>query len=650
MTTEQTPAVRGPQPGSLPTARELAGARRAGLPAFVEPQLATLVSAPPAMGYVHEMKLDGYRVLARLQRGKVRLLTRRGHDWSARFPALRRVFEALPLDSALFDGEVVVLSASGATDFQRLQNSLSAGRDEACIYYAFDLLYLLGRDLRELPLLERKRLLERTLTAVEARRGRIRYSAHDAGDGAAFLEQACRMKLEGMVSKRADAAYSSGRGRAWLKLKCQARQEFVIAGFTEPGGARSHFGALLLGEHDAAGRLQYAGRVGTGFSVRSLTELAERLRKLEQPASPFATPLPRAEARGVHWLQPKLVAEVTFAERTRDGRVRHPSFLGLREDKRAREIRAEVPAEASRSDDIEGPLARVRVTHPERVLYEDEGITKRDLAEYYAAVAPWMLPHLARRPLTLLRCPQGQGKDCFFQRHPRLGVPDSVKRLRLTERGKRVESMFVEDVEGLLGLVQAGALEVHTWGSRCGRLEHPDQLVFDLDQAEDVAWPAVVEAALALRAQLEALGLRAFVKTTGGKGLHVVAPINPRLDWQRAREFSRLLVLGLMRAEPDRYVVTASKAKRKGKIYLDYLRNARGATAVCAYSTRARPGAPVSMPLDWDELTPELRADRFTLRNVPKHLARRRADPWRDFDAARVTLNAAARRSVGMPR
>jgi bifunctional non-homologous end joining protein LigD len=639
----------------LPTTAELAGAGRATLPAFVEPQLATLVSTPPAKGYVHEMKFDGYRMLARLQRGKVRLLTRRGNDWTARFPALRQAFEALPLASALFDGEVVVLAESGASDFQRLQNSLSAGRDGACLYYAFDLLHLLGRELRPLPLLERKRLLEQTLRAAGTRRGRIRYSDHNAGDGAAFLAQACRMKLEGMVSKRADAPYSSGRGRAWLKLKCQARQEFVIGGYTEPGGARSHFGALLLGEHDAEGRLQYAGKVGTGFSARSLAELAARLRKLEQTGSPFAAPLRGAEARGVHWLQPKLVAEVAFAERTQDRRVRHASFLGLREDKLANEVATESPADggsvaATRGADAQKLPSGVRLTHPDRVLYEDQGITKRDLALYYAAVADWMLPHLRARPLTLLRCPEGQDKGCFFQRHPRLGVPASVKRLRVTERGKRVEAMFVEDLEGLLGLVQAGALEVHTWGSRCDRLEQPDQLVFDLDQAEDVAWSAVVDAARTVRSRLEALGLRGFVKTTGGKGLHVVAPITPGPEWPQVKEFCQLLVAGLMKAEPERYVVTASKAKRRGKVFLDYLRNVRGATAVCAYSTRARPGAPVSMPLDWDDLTPELRADRFTLRDVPGHIAERGADPWRDFEAARTALGATARRAVGMAR
>lgn len=634
----------------LPDLSDVQGAREAALPAFVEPQLATLVDSPPGDGYLHEIKLDGYRVLARIERGRARLLTRRGNDWTERMPSLARAFESLPVDEAMFDGEVVVLAPSGVSDFQRLQNALASGRDEACVYHAFDLLHLSGHDLRKLPLRERKRLLHETLAAVGALQGRIRFSDHEQGDAQAFLEQACKLRLEGIVSKRADAPYTSGRSRAWLKCKCHARQEFVIGGYTDPAGARSHFGALLLGVRDGEGELSYAGKVGTGFSQQSLADLHARLRKLSRSKPPFVDPPRGADARRAHWVQPKLVAEVEYAERTKDGLLRHASFRGLRQDKPASEVRDETPVELARpaegQPDPERVLARVRFTHPDRVLYADQGITKRELGLYYAKVARRMLPHLAQRPLTLVRCPEGQGKECFFQKHPSQGMPNSVHRVRIREKSASLDYMYVDDIEGLLGLVQVGALEIHTWGSRVDRLECPDQLVFDLDQAPDVPWERMIEAAHAMRERLAAIDLQGFLKTTGGKGLHVVVPIEPRLRWDVAKRFCKLLVESMVRAEPSRYLATMSKSKRKGKIFLDYLRNGRGATAVCAYSTRARPSAPLSLPIAWDELTPELRSDAFDLRSVNGRLVD--PDPWQAFEAARAPISAAARRALGM--
>jgi bifunctional non-homologous end joining protein LigD len=472
------------------------------------------------------------------------------------------------------------------------------------------------------------------------------------------------------VSKRVDAAYSSARGRSWLKVKCIKRQEFVIGGFTDPAGSRGHIGALLLGQHDEQGKLRYAGKVGTGFSAQSLRELHERLAPLERKSPPFEPPPEGLRKRGVHWLEPELVAEIAFAERTSDGMVRHASFQGLRDDKPAAEITPERPAgkagkprakrqpaaePASKSKSsrraaatLPPAIARVRITHPDRVLYPGPGITKADVALYYAQVAPYILPHLTGRPLSLVRCPEGVTKSCFFQKHPTTGVPASVHRVSIREKNQTVPYLMVDDVDGLLGLIQVGALEIHSWGSRAAQLECPDQLVFDLDPDEDLPWQRSIEAAERLRSRLSDLELVPFLKTTGGKGLHIVVPIEPRLDWDAAKAFSRAVVDQLVRAEPSRYLATMSKARRSGKVFLDYFRNGRGATAVCAYSTRAKPDAPVSVPIAWDELTPALRADSFRLRDVPSRLAALARDPWASFDADRRPITPAMRRALGL--
>jgi bifunctional non-homologous end joining protein LigD len=621
-----------------------ARAPRSVLPSFVAPQLATLVeTAPEGDAWLHELKLDGYRILARIDRGKVRLLTRRGHDWSARMPSVARSFAALPVSRALIDGELCVLREDGVSDFQRLQNSLQAGRDEACTYFAFDLLFLDDDDLRALPLLERKQRLRHAIAAGSD--DRLRYSDHVQGGGPRFFAHACKLGVEGMVSKRADAAYSSGRSRAWLKVKCVAREEFVIGGYTEPSGARGHFGALLLGSHDASGTLRYAGKVGTGFTQQSLAELHGKLARLEQKAAPFENPPRGSDARGVHWLRPELVAEVQYAERTAEGLVRHASFQGLRVDKPAAHVRAEKPV----AEPVPAPApSRLSLTHPKRVLYPEQNITKLDLARYYVQVAPHMLPHVARRPLTLVRCPEGYAKGCFFQKHPGRGVPRAIGRAKVREKRSVLDYMTVDDVEGLVGLVQLGALEIHTWGSHTETIECPDQLVFDLDPDEGLPWARMIEAAQLVRARLSELGLVPFLKTTGGKGLHIVVPIAPRMPWDAAKAFSKAIVDGIVREQPRKYLATMAKDKRKGKVFLDYLRNGRGATAIAAYSTRARAGAPVSAPLAWDELTLELRPDRYTLLNMPERLVALNADPWLGFDRARRAISAAMRRDAGM--
>ena len=628
---------------SWPDPGELAGARKARMPGFVEPQLATLVTeAPAGDAWLHEIKLDGYRMLARCQSGRVAWLTRRGHDWSERVPSLGRELAGLGLDGALLDGEIVVLRG-GVSDFQELQNSLSEGRDGRCLFYAFDVLHFGQHDLRGATLLERKTFLARLLEAAGASgaESRIRFSDHVLGQGEEFFAGACELGVEGIVCKRADARYTSGRTRSWLKVKCLQRQEFVIGGFTAPGGARSHFGALLLGVHEHGG-LAYAGRVGTGFSQRSLAELHARLEPLVRARAAFANPPRGADARGVRWVEPRLVAEVQFAERTSEGLVRHASFLGLREDKPASEVREERAAPPPRRKPAAKPkpttLPSVRLTHPDRVLYAKQGITKADLALYYAQVAERMLPLLAQRPLMLVRCPRGQGAECFHQKHPGRGLSKAIRRVPIEEREGVLETMYVENLDGLLQLVQIGALEIHTWGCRVDAVERPDQLTFDLDPDTALPWRDVVRAARELKARLEELDLTPFLKTTGGKGVHLVVPIRPSAGWDDAKQFCKDIAEGMVRRHPDRYVATISKAKRKGKLLIDYLRNGRGATAVCAYSTRAREGAPVALPVAWSELA-RLRPGRFRVANVPAHLARA-PDPWADLGAHRTALSA----------
>ena len=504
-------------------------------------QLATLVdSAPEGDAWLHEIKLDGYRVLARVQGDVVTLETRNGKDLSPRAPSIVKALRELDLGSALFDGEVVALRDDGISDFQRLQNALG-GDDHALMYFIFDLLAHDGVDLRSRPLEERKAALRELL---EARAGHdlVRYSDHVVGDGPAFFRQACAKKLEGIVSKRRDARYVGKRTRDWLKVKCSARQELVIGGYTAPRGARTDLGAILVGAFDA-GVLRYAGKVGTGFDNRSLRELHAKLSPLQRDQAAFANPPRGAEARDVHWVTPKLVAEVAYTEVTSDGRLRHPSFKGLREDKSAKNVvfEREQPAPDTEAQPRKpatratAPTPKLELTNPDKVLYPEQGITKRALAEYYLRVGRFMLPHVASRPLTLLRCPEGRKRSCFFAKHPQKGMPASVQRVSVEERDGTAEYACIDSLEGLLGLVQMGALEIHTWGSHMPTYDKPDLLVIDLDPDPSVPWRDVVEAAELVRDMLAKLDLQTFVKTTGGKGLHVACRSRPSTTGTRSR-------------------------------------------------------------------------------------------------------------------
>jgi bifunctional non-homologous end joining protein LigD len=606
----------------------LAGAIREPLPDFVSPQLASLVqAAPEGAGWIHELKLDGYRIQARVDGGEVTLRSRRGHDWTDRMPRIAEESARLPVDRAILDGEVVALRADGAADFQALQNSLGREEASAPLYYVvFDLLYLDGYDLQGVALLERKRLAHRLLVPPPASTERLRYSDHVVGQGPAFFAQACRVEVEGVVSKRADARYRPGRGRDWVKIKCASRQEFVIVGATRPRGARTGFGALLLAYHDETGRLVFAGRVGTGFDQATLDELTRRLGALARPTPPTRVSPGQVRKGEAMWVEPRLVAEVRFAGWTRDGLVRHSSFEGLREDKDPADVVLEraaptPPARAPRAPEV--PL-----THPGRVYFPEAGITKRGLVRYYERVGELMLPHVEGRPLTLLRCPEGVGGECFYQKHLAEGVPSTLSAASVEERdGTLATYVTADSIAGLATLAQLGCLEIHPWGSRTSDLHHPDRLIFDLDPSADVGWDRVVATAFELRDILSALGLESFVRLTGGKGLHVVVPIAPELAWPKAKALTRAIALLVADRNPGLYTINPLKERRGGRIYIDYLRNGFGATAIASYSTRARADAPIALPIDWNELSPEAKPV-YTVTSMAQRLRDHPGDPW----------------------
>jgi bifunctional non-homologous end joining protein LigD len=650
------------------TVKVRAPRKRRALPASVKPQLATLVEKPPeGEGWLHEIKFDGYRILAYVDGDKVRLKSRNDLDWTAKFPELAKAVGRGKARQVILDGEVVALNEHGVSDFQALQSALTSHKRGGLIYYVFDLLWLDGEDLRGLPLAERKPRLESLKLPVD--RGPLRFAEHVRANGADFFAEAERLGLEGIISKRQDQPYKPGRGSDWLKIKCATRSEFVIGGFTDPGGARQGFGALLLGYYDKARDFKYAGRVGTGFNDRLLKDLSKKLHGIEVSKPPFSGVAIKRE-RHAHWVRPNLVAEVRYSNWTRDGLLRHPAFLGLREDKPAKSVHREKPQRlaklkpaatpkknaaphsrsakkpASADGSREASIAGRRLTHPDKVLYPDDGLTKRDLAEYYQKVAHWMLPHVAGRPLSIVRCPDGLAGQRFFQKHPTAGMLSNLERVMVTEKHARREYVVINSAADLVDLVQIGALELHVWGSRADAIERPDCLIFDLDPAPEVAWKQVCSAARRIRELLRELGLESFLKTSGGKGLHLAVPIARRHDWEFVNSFCHAVASAIARAAPDEFVATMSKAVRGGKIYVDYLRNQRGATAVAAYSTRARPGAPVSMPIAWEELTAVTSSDQFRVASAVGRLQRLKRDPWAAMGRTRQSLSAAMIRKL----
>ena len=652
-----------------PSAAELTGARSGKLPKKPQAALATLVKEPPAGDdWLHEIKLDGYRILASVEGGKARLVSRNGNDWTQRFAAVADALRSIAAASALLDGEVAVLDERGITSFHALQNAASNPASELR-YFVFDLLHLDGQDLTGVPLIQRKEAL-RALLAASAPLHVVQFSDHVVGHGAEFFKTACGSGVEGIISKRAGARYSPSRTKDWLKVKCTQRQEFVVVGFTEPQGARTGFGALVLGVH-VDGELRFAGKAGTGFTDEDLRSLRSRMGKLERKTAPIVDPPRGAEGRGIHWLDPRLVAEVEFTEWTPDGKVRHPSFQGLRADKKAADVVREVPAplpktavasrsapsikagrasaqrapaKASRPPGGDPVVAGVRLTHPERVLWPEEDLTKQELAEHWVAVAERALPEIGRRALTLLRCPDGREGQCFFQKQSHVSIPDLVPRFDLVVDGEDVTYMMVDGESALVGLAQASVLEVHVWSSRVDRLDKPDRVIFDIDPGPDVVWPRVALAAVALRDLLADVGLESWLKSTGGKGLHVVVPIERRAGWDEVKSFSRAVAERLAAERPDEYTSKLPKKYREGRLYIDYLRNDRNATAIAPYSTRARPGAPVAVPLAWEELVDHTETPIWSVGTVAERLSL--PDPWADIGDARQSITKAMRRSV----
>jgi bifunctional non-homologous end joining protein LigD len=536
------------------------------------------------------MKYDGYRCLLAIGRGEARAYTRSGLDWSDKFAPLIKAAKDLEVTSALIDGEAVVLDGSGKTNYQALQVSLKGGKADL-IFYAFDLLELNGADL---PQVERKK---RLLKLLGTRKGPIRYSQHIEGQGEKLLTEFCSAGLEGVVSKRADARYVGARSNTWLKIKCVQRQEFIVVGWT-PSDKNRGFRSLLLGVNKA-GKLVYAGKVGTGFDVAETDRLLKRMLPLERKRAPIGAP--RAAVRGARWIEPRLVAEVAYTEFTGDGILRHPSYIGLREDKKAEAVVVETASPILSRPSAGRSL--VPISNPDRLFFPEAGITKGQLADYYTTIAEAMLPWIVERPISLIRCPQGRAKKCFFQKHDAGSFGPNVKHIAIREKdGSSQPYLFIENATGLLTCVQMGTIEFHGWGSRIEDVEKADRLVFDLDPDEGLRFDTVVRAAFEFRALLAEVGLKTFPLVTGGKGVHVIAPLTPKAEWPAVKDFARRFAMAVAQTHPDRFTAALAKAKRKGRIFVDYLRNQRGATAVMPYSVRARLDAPIAVPLSWNEL------------------------------------------------
>jgi bifunctional non-homologous end joining protein LigD len=615
-------------------------------PDFVPPSLATLRSSPPGGAeWIHEIKFDGYRIEARLDRSKVELLTRKQLDWTRRFDRIARALAALPAQTALLDGELVVEDEKGISNFSMLQSDLKEGRDDRFVYWVFDLLYLDGRDLRDEPLIARKASLRRLLKG-EHRNGPIRYADHFEEDGSVIFEHACKMGLEGIVSKRRDAPYRSGRSENFVKTKCHDAQEFVIAGFIPSTAMPNAVGALAVAFHEN-GKLRYAGRVGTGYTRQTARDLWKRLNPLRTDRAPVT--LPKDERRkDVIWVKPELVVETEFRGITHDGLLRQAAYKGLREDKPAREVVRETPASSDRApmprrrpvrkSPVRNDIAGIRLTHPDRVYWADVGVTKEDLAAYYVKVWNLMAPHVVARPLAIVRCPDGTAGECFFQKHIASNIKQSP--LRHAVNAKERDVIAVEKLGDLIELVQLGALEIHVRGSQLGRLEACDRIVFDLDPGEEVGWKDIVAAAQETRDRLKAEKLKSFVKLSGGKGIHVVMPIDAA-DWDSAKAFAARIASGMNADSPRLYLAKITKALRKGRIFIDYFRNSREATSVAVYSTRARSGAPISMPVSWEALPRTTGGNQVTLLNLKKYLKSDAwADPWADIGKVRQKLPA----------
>jgi bifunctional non-homologous end joining protein LigD len=669
----------------LSFASELKTTPKESLPKFVPPQLALQVTeAPDGSEWIHELKLDGYRMQGRIESARgnksrsATLITRSGLDWTHRMPDIAAALAELPVDDALLDGEVVVYDEHGKTNFADLQAAFQEGKKKPLTYVIFDLLHLNGHNLRNLPLEKRKNILEKIVAQVSDgdHPGILRYSEHLGSRGGEIFDKACQLGAEGIVSKKASAPYASGRSGNWLKIKCVRQQEFVIGGFTPPSKTGVGIGALLLGYY-RDGTLVYAGRTGTGFTQKGRLQMRRRLEEIRQPRPAFSS-VPPDGARDAQWVQPKYVCEVKFATWTADNLVRQASFQGLREDKPAKQVTREVPIETASAKRRPQPenkkpessktarkkpgIARVSshnhrssrtaaraiasktnsrksskaddtfpipLTHPDKQVDSESKLTKQQLADYFWAVREHMLPHIFDRPLSIVRCPQGSTKPCFFQKHVTENLPDGIDGIDIRGRRSGVVESYItlSSALGLAGLAQMGVLEIHPWGSSNRDIEKPDRLVFDLDPDEAIPWKTLADSAQEVRSRLKQCKLESFLKTTGGKGLHVVAPIQPEHDWTVVKEFARAFANQMAADNKALYLTKMTKADRKGKIFIDYLRNDRGATSIAPFSPRARHGAPVAVPMDWEELD-AAKPPRFLVADFSDWKARLRHDPW----------------------
>lgn len=634
------------QPAKRPAAsrKRASSTAKTALPDHLQPQLATLVDSPPSGDWHYEVKFDGYRILARIDGEDVRLFTRNGHDWSAKMPHQVQALRKLKLKSAWLDGEMVVTGDNGVADFQALQNAFDTERDEQISYYLFDLPFFDGQDLRQAPLQARREQLAKLLK--KDRSDVLNFSADFDEPVQSLLDSACRLGLEGLIGKRLDSPYVSRRSNDWIKLKCQQRQEFVIVGYTDPKGSRSGFGALLLALHDSdSGALRYAGKVGTGFTATTLASIHARLKPLEVGKPALAKPPTGAEARGVHWLKPTLLAEVAYAQMTRDGVVRHAVFHGLRDDKPAQSIDLERPANKAAKNKENTLLSDLHLTHPERVIDATTGVTKREIAEYYADVAKWLMPQLKNRPVALVRAPEGLSGELFFQKNAgQLHIP-GVLSYEKAEAGQA--AMVLNRPDSLLGAVQMNMLELHTWNATDKDFDKPDRFVLDLDPDPALPWKSMVEATQLTLTLLDELGLKVFLKTSGGKGMHLVIPLSRRDSWDQVKDFSHAIVDYLAKLFPDRLSAVSGPKNRVGRIFIDYLRNGKGATTACAYSLRAREGLPVSVPIWREELTQLKAANQWTISTIRERLAEV-DDPWEQLGKTRQMITARMRKQLGL--
>jgi bifunctional non-homologous end joining protein LigD len=591
-------------------------------PGFIPPQLPRLVtSVPPDAEWIHEMKFDGYRMQGHLKNGIANFFTRNALNWSNNYPHLLNALEQIDAKNAIFDGEIVALDEKGHTNFQMLQNSFKKKNDKLLRYYIFDILYLNGKDLKNLPLVERKEILKKTLQGCPEN---IIYSEHITEQGEDFYKASCEHQLEGIVSKLADSPYRSGRNDLWAKTKCSTRQEFVIGGWTDPQGGRTGIGALLLGIYEN-NKLRYAGKVGTGFNNQTLKDLKKELTPLEQEDSAFDVKSPKG--KGIHWIEPSKVCEVSFGNWTDEGILRTPVFLGMREDKPAEDIHMEKAKKTITGKKRHLSVVR-EISSPEKILYKKEKITKQQVSDFYMAIAKEMLPYLEDRPLSLVRCPNGSEGTCFFQKHFTGTVPDSFHTFPVKEDKGQGIYLSIDTPQGLQELVQLNAFEIHAWNCHRDTYMRPDQIVMDFDPGPGVPWKEVIDAAFELKEILDDLELESFVKLTGGKGIHVHIPVAPLYDWDQIKSFSQSLALELVSRNPSKYTSNMSKKLRKNRIFVDYLRNGYGATAVVPYSLRAKPTSAIALPLEWTELRRVKSPQEFTLNKALKKIKSRKRDPW----------------------